>query len=341
VAQGRRVFAANCAGCHSSQNGPYDNVDFRAADPKDPTLRADFLSNERPLLASRIGTHTARALHSNHMSTRVWDQYASRTLQERAPDPALPELQKGGGRGYYRPPSLLSVWAHAPFMHNNAIGPEICGKPSAVPDGSKLELYVSPYVDAAGKRPADPPACWTFDPSVEGRYKLFKASVADLLNPSKRIPKMFLTSEDIIVDVAPQVKFGDLETGLSLRLPKDTPAQLLNSLRYKDLIQDMVLAERNPEKLEAKYEDQLTVRRFKELKAGLAQLRSTLLSQPGRLTIDITRMPDGQGGTAGGHGFIQAYYSNALSLVENAGHRFGEGLSDRDKQALTAFLATL
>ena len=37
---------------------------------------------------------------------------------------------KGGGRGYYRPPSLLSLWAYAPFMLNNGIGPEVCGKPS-------------------------------------------------------------------------------------------------------------------------------------------------------------------------------------------------------------------
>ena len=31
----------------------------------------------------------------------------------------------------------------------------------------------------------------------------------------------------------------------------------------------------------------------------------------------------------------------ALDEIENAGHRFGEDLSEPDKQALTAFLATL
>ena len=54
---------------------------------------------------------------------------------------------KGGGRGYYRNVSLLSVWAHAPFMHNNAIGPEICGKPAQ----TALDFYASPYVDAEGQ----------------------------------------------------------------------------------------------------------------------------------------------------------------------------------------------
>ncbi|MCC2663257.1 MAG: hypothetical protein K0S35_1179, partial [Geminicoccaceae bacterium] len=35
------------------------------------------------------------------------------------------------------------------------------------------------------------------------------------------------------------------------------------------------------------------------------------------------------------------YYSNSRARIENAGHRFGEDLSDADKKALTAFLATL
>ena len=42
-----------------------------------------------------------------------------------------------------------------------------------------------------------------------------------------------------------------------------------------------------------------------------------------------------------GNDFVQRYYSNLLSLCENDGHRFGEGLTERDKQALIAFVATL
>ena len=34
-------------------------------------------------------------------------------------------------------------------------------------------------------------------------------------------------------------------------------------------------------------------------------------------------------------------YSTCTSTIENAGHRFGEALPASDKQALTAFLATL
>ena len=39
--------------------------------------------------------------------------------------------------------------------------------------------------------------------------------------------------------------------------------------------------------------------------------------------------------------FIQTHYTTCMEEVENSGHRFGEDLSDADKKALTAFLATL
>jgi hypothetical protein len=328
IALGREVFVRSCARCHSSQQPPYDNIDFRAMSPDDPTLRIDWLSSGRPMPVGLIGTNAARALHSNHMVSRVWDQYAARDLHERPTDPMLREVMKGGGRGYYRPASLLSVWATAPFMHNDAIGPEVCGKPA----NPALDFYAPPYVDAGGKPLANPPPCWPYDPSVEGRWRLYKESMDQLLNPVRRIPKMFLTTDEITVAVAPTFSTGGRDSGLSLRIPKGTPAVLLNSLRYKDLIQDIVLLERNPSKLNAKYKNLLTAEQLAELKEGLARLRARLRSQIGHLTIDLT---DVQGD------FIQSYYSNVMQHVESTGHRFGTTLSDREKRALTAYLATL
>lgn len=328
VAQGRKVFAANCAGCHSSQSPPFENVDFRATDPKDPTLRLDFLSAERPVLASKVGTYAARAMHSNHMASRVWDQYAARDLHERPVDPDLNEIMKGGGRGYYRPPSLLGLWAYAPFMLNNGIGPEVCGKPSK----PELDFYSSPYVGADGKPLANPPACWPYDVSVEGRYKLFKASMNELLNPKTRINKQFLTDRDIVFDVAPNIKLGDVTTGLSIAVPKGFPAILVNSLRYKDLIQDLVLVKRDAPKLDAKYKGIMTDTQLADLRKGLDSAWLVLTAAPGKITIDITA-PQNE--------FIQRYYSNVLGRSENSGHGKGQELSEQDKQALIAFLATL
>jgi hypothetical protein len=236
---------------------------------------------------------------------------------------------KRGGRGYYRPPSLLSLWAYAPFMHNNAIGPEVCGKPSK----PELDFYSSPYVGADGKPLANPPACQPYDVSVEGRYKLFKASMNDLLNPQTRINKQFLTDRDIVFDVAPNMKIGDITTGLSVVVPKGFPAVLVNSLRYKDLIQDLVLAKREPARLDAKYKGIMTDAQLADLRKGLDRIGPVLSGEPGKIVVDITA-PQNE--------FIQRYYSNVLGRSENAGHTEGmENLNEQDKKALIAFLATL
>lgn len=328
VELGRDVFADRCARCHSSQAGPYENVDFHATDPADPTLRLDWLGNDEVSPASEIGTYPARALHSNHMPGRVWEQYAALDLHERPADPNRPEVMKGSGRGYYRNISLLSAWAHAPFMHNNGIGPEICGKPG----DAAVDFYRSPYVDAEGKPLASPPDCWAFDPSVEGRYALYKASMEDLLYPDRRVPKMAVLDKDIIIDVASKLKIGDIETGLALRVPAGYPAVALNSLRFKDLIQDMVLVARSPERFDEKYATLLNEAQRAELRDGLVDLRGKILAEPGPVILDLV-------GDVGE--FVQRYYSNVLARIENAGHRFGEDLSDREKQALIAFVATL
>ncbi len=55
-----------------------------------------------------------------------------------------------GGRGYTRPPSLVSLWSTAPFLLNNTVGP------------------------------------FESSPSVEGRMRSFQASIEQMLWPEKR-----------------------------------------------------------------------------------------------------------------------------------------------------------
>src|ERR1043166_6254034 len=195
-------------------------------------------------------------------------------------------------------------------MHNNAMGPEVCGKPA----DRSIDFYSPPYVDANDKPIADPPPCLPFDASVDGRYRLFKASMEELLYPDRRRRKVNLVDEDIIVDVAPKIVLGNLQTGLSVKLPKGSPAILLNSLRFKDLLQDFVLLKTNPGKLDTKYQSILSADRLRALKGGLARLDAPLTASGGQLTLDITQSEAD---------FIQSYYSNVLGRVENAGHTFG------------------
>src|SRR3546814_19565055 len=70
------------------------------------------------------------------------------------------------------------------FMHNNAVGPEICGKPH----NKENDFYRNPYADADGKpQPAAyAPACVAYDPGVDGRFALYVASLPAMLNPDQR-----------------------------------------------------------------------------------------------------------------------------------------------------------
>jgi hypothetical protein len=136
----------------------------------------------------------------------------------------------------------------------------------------------------------------------------------------------------VFIDVAPKIKIGDLETGLTLLVPRGFPAIALNSLRFKDLLEDFVLVERHPDKFETKYAALLTESQRKELRDGLQSWRKLLLGDPGPKILDLV---------GDENAFVQRYYSNALQPIENAGHRFGEDLSDSEKQALIAFIATL
>jgi len=328
VARGRAVFAETCARCHSSQPAPWTaTTDFRATVEGQPDLRVDFLSNERPVQVTEVGTSRSRALHSNHMKGHVWEEYGSETLRARPPVDGIAEPHDGG-RGYYRPISLLSVWAFAPFMHNNAIGPEVCGKST-----DPLEFYRSPYVvRGTWTRMPNAPPCVTFDPSVEGRYRLFKASIEQLLNPATRLPKITLVDQPIIIDGP---IFPGESAGFQLQIPAGIPASIPANLRHKELIGDLVLVKANVESLRSKYAsrgpaevDRIVTRLqdiLKQLTAGVVSNPESVVSQVGR-----DHLP-----------FIQQMYSNSTVEVENEGHTFGSTLSAEDKKALTAFLATL
>ncbi len=332
VARGRLVFAENCARCHSSipesVGGPFKNRDF--AKVSDTTgIREDWLGNDVATLAKDVDTFRCRALHSNHMSGHVWQEYGSETLRARPKDPNIRE-PSDGGRGYYRNISLVNVWAHAPFMHNNAIGPELCGAPA----NTNNDFYRATYLDGSGSLAANPPACWPYDPSVEGRLKIYKESMRQLLNPKERIPKVTKLDQDIILDIGPKLWDGDEEKklfGFTLTVPKGTNAGLLGNFQHKEFIVDLVLAKTDRAKLEAKLEKSYGKEKAKDIASQMKDVADEVLKNPGNLVAAIgKRLP-----------LVLDVYSSCTADVENAGHRFGEDLPVTDKNALTAFLATM
>ncbi|HWI12658.1 MAG TPA: hypothetical protein VNT02_00310, partial [Burkholderiales bacterium] len=330
VRRGKDVFAQNCARCHSSipesTGGAFANRDYLAANETHPRkVRADFLGNDQSTPATEVGTFRCRSLHSNHMAGRLYQEYGSETMRARKVVPEIPEQDgfKNGGRGYYRNISLVNVWATAPFMHNNAIGPELCGNPQ----NRDNDFFRARYVDAKGQLLAQQPACFPYDPSVEGRLKLYVASMNDLLNPAQRGAKATLTDQDIVVDIGIRRWDGKQERAVAgsglVRVPKGTPVGAIGGLMHKDLIADLYRAKRDPARLEAQGK--------KALIPELQAIADDLLKNPARF-VDVLKEK---------RPWLETHYNTCMDTVENGGHRFGEDLPPGDKQALIAFLATL
>ncbi len=335
VDRGRVVFAENCARCHSSipesMGNEFKNRDFRKVGANG--LREDWLGNDQPTKATEVGTYRCRALHSNHMVGHIYQEYGSETMRKQSPDPNIKEPHDGG-RGYYRNISLLSLWAHAPFMHNNSIGPELCGKPN----NRANDFYRLRYADAnAGKFPLLPeekqPACWAYDPSVEGRFKLYVESMRQLLNPDSRGKKITRFNFPVALDFGPKLWDGTEEKqiiGLKLEIPAGTAAGLLGNFQHKQFVNDLILAKKDRATLEIKLAGQLGDADGKALTQALVDTLSAIVKDPAGMITAVGKNPK-----------ILEAYSSCTAAIENEGHRFGDGLPASDKNALIAFLATM
>src|SRR4029079_15363853 len=130
---------------------------------KDDFLKDNYLSNEFREPASLLQTNACSPLGRNALAGNIWDNFSSRSYKTLPPvgdiitqDPFTgdnrPIKMLGGGRGYTRPPSLISVWSTAPFLLNNALGP------------------------------------FNDNPSVATRMAVFQASIEQMLWPEKRTP---------------------------------------------------------------------------------------------------------------------------------------------------------
>jgi mono/diheme cytochrome c family protein len=331
VARGSIVFAKTCARCHSSQPDASEATDFRLKDKDDPTLRVDWMGNDKATPVSEVGTFECRALHSNHMEGHVWQEYGSDTYRARPADSTAAGAS-GGGRGYYRNVSLLGAWAFAPFMHNNAIGPEVCGRPQT----RENDFYLSPYVAKEGPPTpvASPPPCVPYDPSVAGRFALYRASMEDLLNPDGRARKVSLLDDDIHLDVGPRTFDGEKEkklAGVTLSFRKGLPASFFGNFQHKPFFDDLIVARTRPQDLKAKY-----VQRFGPAKGEAVAQEIKKLSD--EIGTDFSHLSE----IARPHiEMLKDVYLSCGAVTENDGHRFGEALSPEDKKALIAFLATL
>lgn len=202
--RGKIVFADRCASCHSSKRPPKDVTPGSPAEQEwyrqsvlaDDFLDHNFLSEDERHPVTEIGTNIARTAGSNAMQGHIWDNFSSKTYKElpavgtisglynplKPSDPINFKLG-GGGRGYYRTPTLISCWATAPFFHNNSLG------------------------------------IYTKDPTVSGRMAAFQDAVEKLLWPERRLGvQSILTTSTASTYTARDGSALDIPAGMPVKL---------------------------------------------------------------------------------------------------------------------------
>jgi mono/diheme cytochrome c family protein len=354
LARGKEVFADRCARCHSSKlpdvpaaidlenaNGPdyltkwnqYWNwtktdgfrAQMRQIAQRDDFLDGNYLSTELRVPATLLGINACSPLATNAIAGNIWDNFSSQSYKQLPPVGSIKVRHPvtgaeydyslaGGGRGYIRPASLVSLWSTAPFLQNNTVGH------------------------------------FEWSPSVEARMKSFDDSIEQMLWPEKRQKDALFLNEngpgigiidrltvDSYLDVPegyvpdylyPVVNLGRrlfpfvTGSGYSIKIgpfPKGMPVGLITNM-------DMLGSELpRAEQAEHKKRILSLLRRAKDEVKSHDDLGSIL----GNLVDDMLAV------------------SKCKDFVVNKGHYFGTsyfaeepGLGDDDKRALIALLKT-
>ena len=171
--RGKIAFADNCTSCHSSKRpNPMPNdpeaqkAAWRELVQRDDFLVDNYLSDDQRHPLSELGTNAQRAMGTNAMGGHTWAQMSSQTYKdERVPTEPLQDHDPDGKpiplydpltgkydlkfeapRSFYRTPTLVSIWATAPYLHNNALGiytgdPSVAGRMAAYQDGMTKLLW--------------------------------------------------------------------------------------------------------------------------------------------------------------------------------------------------------
>ena len=287
----------------------------------DDFLEDNYLSNELRVPVTLLETNACSPLATNALANDIWDNFSSQSYKEL---PAVGKIQvhhpitgepreydmPGGGRGYTRVASLISLWSTAPYLLNNAVG----------------DFQWSGSVEDRMK---------SFDDSIEkmlwpekrrGNRKYLTASgkkapgVIDLTDaPSYlRVPKGYLPG--FLQKLSGPLSYTSPwligKEGIEIGpIPKGTPINLLSNMdleKRAGVLKVVIKAKRDLKSLPKGATDE-------EARKVFADLVDPMLK--------ISRCPD---------------------FVVNRGHYFGTdylkgepGLSDDDKRALIEFLKTL
>ncbi len=362
--RGKTVFAETCARCHSSKApkpavgldpsgcaGPgylqcWNNYwawtktddyksQMRAIVSAPDFLDGNFLSTEARVPVTLLQTNACSPLATNALAGNIWDNFSSQsyktlpsvgTITVHDPFTGKPSQYRmpAGGRGYTRPPSLISLWSTAPFLLNNTVG------------GDAFEQ----------------------DPSVDARMRVFQASIEQMLWPDKRAHDPVLGERNVgdpiyLIDRTTERSYISLPAAyvpeslrpLSARMsrllpslfrpdggltigpfPKGLPVNLMSNLQPLSESSDPIERLRHAERLLQLLVDLKLY--LIALPAGATdqQMVNGIADRMGSALLALNKCPD---------------------FEVNRGHYFGTGkvpgepaLSDSDKRALIEFLKT-
>ncbi len=329
---GKLVFADHCAACHSSKlpkphttvkdHDSFYNKWIHSRDFKNKmheiVLKPDFLednylSNEHRYSVADLKTNACASLATNGLRGHVWDNFTSETYKTlpavrsiKIHDPFSGESSvynmPGGGRGYYRTPSLVSMWSTAPYLHNNAVGkftndPSIAGRMEAFHDGVEKLLWPKKRFESKCQETWGLPWCPpVYKTTKESYLKINKEYLPEILKT-----KLLVKGED-------ELKIGPI--------PKGTPINLLANINNELSFGDPVRLVR-------------LVKVLKKIKTSLKRIKIEKMNEQESTALLKTLVPD------------LLKVNKCPDFVVNRGHEYGSQLSDDDKHALIDFLKTL
>jgi hypothetical protein len=334
---------------------------------KEKVLKPDFLvdnylSTDLRVPSTLMQTNVCSPLATNAIRNNIWDDFSSDTYKDlpsvgsiklrdpysgqllKLPDPKTGEDRDdyplaGGGRGFTRPASLVSLWSTAPYLQNNSVGELDPNYPDAVynPPPS-VEAHMRAFQDGIEKmlllkkRETDA----VFDkigasgPGVGSIYRTTTTSFVRI--PVGFIPNKFRGLYDLSSRFFPFLfKQDRIEIG---PIPKGTPVGLIANLdvlgeamgpkesanRQNQVIDLLIKLKRDLKKLPLNATDTQAEGVFKNLYRDLLRL---------------SKCPDYVANK--GHYFGTEYLNDATVFPDSVRE---PGLSDSDKRALIEFLKT-
>lgn len=311
---------------------------YRTAVVQDGFLDNNTLTDDVRYPVSELKENAARALATNAIQGHIWEQFSS---PEYKGQPTARQLTlynpitgnndrtfqpPGGGRGYYRTASLVSIWATAPFLHNNSVGtfngdPSVRGRIAVFNDAVHKLLYPQDRDGLKSIKRASTRTYLNIRLAVLGsaaleKIRVYKPKLPDL--PGLKLPEVFQLVEDETLKDVPGI--GELDR-LSIRIaiPEGMPINLLANINVSD-----------PEKRIAAVLAYLTYAWQTDIAAEVSKVPvvgKELAKIPQQLAKD------------GMNELLKL--SECPDLVEDHGHEYGADLNDDDKKALIEYLKKL